>query len=273
MVQHAMQNTQWELCWCGAYLHTPVTEYVSGIGEGEIEGKRAGGNANWRRGEGVREWSLTTCLASSRDVCSLLISFSYCSLILSTSWSWAATSSFRAPFRAVSSLSRLLSTSSCSSLARRSSCISSFSCIISCGKWRINSFWLLSPSSNLLSLQPFYTVNRTNIYIISPSCLFTDIISAGKCQNYTILQIIELLLGSGFYKCKTQKKSVKQNLDINSLQWWRRGEEVKDFSISKKRERLQFSLCFGEQLQADNKYILYKTSLEQKAHSPLEQRG
>lgn len=89
-----------------------------------------------RRGEGGKtNGRLFTCLASSKDVCSLLISFSYCSFILSTSWSWAATSSLRAPFRAVSSLSRLLSVSSCSSLARRISCISTLSCIMSCEKW------------------------------------------------------------------------------------------------------------------------------------------
>lgn len=109
-------------------------------GGGRERRKRGGGNSGavgegGRGGEGRQRGRLITCLASSKDVCSLLISFSYCSLILSTSWSWAATSSFRAPFRAVSSLSRLLSTSSWSSLARRASCISTFSCIISCGKW------------------------------------------------------------------------------------------------------------------------------------------
>lgn len=94
--------------------------------------QRKWGGGKWRRRRA--EGELTTCLASSKDICSLLISFSYCSFILSTSWSWAATSSFRAPFRAVSSLSRLFSTSSCSSLARRISCSSSFKCIISCWK-------------------------------------------------------------------------------------------------------------------------------------------
>lgn len=121
-------HTQSALPWC-AYLCTPVTGCVSGMGEGE-------GNEEEEHKLEEKEGRLTTCLASSKDVCSLLISFPNCSFILCTSWSWAATSSFRAPFRAVSSLSRLFSTSSCSSLAKRSSCISSFSCIMSW--WRRN---------------------------------------------------------------------------------------------------------------------------------------
>lgn len=112
---------------------------------GRARRKWGGRNTEWSSAEGggtnVR---LNTCLASTKDTCSRVNSFSYCSFILSTSWSWAATSSFRAPFRAVSSLSRLLSTSSCSSLSIRTSCISTFSCIMSCGKGRQFGYFFLS---------------------------------------------------------------------------------------------------------------------------------
>ena len=127
--------------WWDAYLNTPLWQGVfREWGRGGERRKWGGGGEVERQGEETYG-RLITCLASSKDVCSRLISFSYWSLILSTSWSWEATSSFRAPFSAVSSLSRLLSTSSCSSLARRTSCMSTFSCIMSCGKqgavWRL----------------------------------------------------------------------------------------------------------------------------------------
>lgn len=146
MAQLTIQNTQThthtklQFPGCCAYLLTSLWQGVF-LEWGRVRAKemrrRECREYNWRRGEGGSERGeshgrLITCLASSKDVCSLLNSFSYCSFILSTSWSWAATSSFRAPFKAVSSLSRLLRRSSCSSLARRISCISTFSCIMSC---------------------------------------------------------------------------------------------------------------------------------------------
>lgn len=122
-------------CW-DAYLCTPLSQGVflkigGGQTQEEMRRRKEHRESNKRRKVYM---GLITCLASSTDICSWRISFSYRSFILSTSWSWAATSSFRAPFSAVSSLSRLLRTSSCSSLARRTSCISTFNSIISCRK-------------------------------------------------------------------------------------------------------------------------------------------
>lgn len=61
--------------------------------------------------------SRLTLVASSTLSLRACSSASYCSFSLSISWSWLETSSFKAPFKAVSSRSRFLKTSSCSSLA------------------------------------------------------------------------------------------------------------------------------------------------------------
>ena len=86
-------------------------------------------------------WPAPTLVASSTLSRRASSSASYCSFSLSISRSWLETSSFRAPFSAVSSRSRFLKRSSCSSLAMSRCWRSCFACRSSCrentraGRW------------------------------------------------------------------------------------------------------------------------------------------
>ena len=118
-------------------------------------------------------WPAPTLVASSTLSRRASSSASYCSFSLSISRSWLETSSFRAPFSAVSSRSRFLKRSSCSSLAMSRCWRSCFACRSSCREHtsrevRIQAFcWAalrlhLGPRTHGHTLtRPPYSLSRT----------------------------------------------------------------------------------------------------------------